>query len=217
MSSISIVLADDHAVLRHGLHSLLNHEHGCVVVGEAADGPMAVELAARLQPDVLVIDIMMPGMSGLEVIRQVHARAPRTRAVVLSMHADAVYVREAIRAGAVGYVLKESPSVELIQAVREAAQGRRYLSRTLAEKLRNTGIQPIGISVDDPYDLLSDSERTVLKLAAQGHTAAEIARRLSLSTRTVETYRTNLLHKLDLKNTAELVRYAIKRGIISID
>jgi DNA-binding NarL/FixJ family response regulator len=217
MSSISIVLVDDHAVLRHGLRSLLEHEPGCVVVGEAAGGPAAIELAVRLQPTVLVIDIVMPGMSGLEVIRQVRDRALPTQVVVLSMHADAAYVREALRAGAVGYVLKEAPSIELVQAVREAARGRRYLSHTLAASLRGSDIQPVGVGVDDPYDLLTDSERAVLKLAAQGHTAAEIAKRLSLSTRTVETYRTNLLHKLELKNTAELVRYAIKRGIISIE
>ncbi|KPV52969.1 hypothetical protein SE17_12330 [Kouleothrix aurantiaca] len=216
MNSISIVLVDDHAVLRHGLRSLLDREAGCAVVGEASGGPAALDLAARLHPDVIVIDLMMPGMSGLEVMRQLRERAPRTRIVVLSMHADAVYVREALRAGAVGYVLKEAPSAELVEAVREAALGRRYLSHALEEHLQSD-VEPIGVSVDDPYDLLSESERTVLKLAAQGHTAAEIARQLSLSTRTVETYRTNLLHKLDLKNTAELVRYAIKRGIISIE
>ena len=217
MGRVSIVLADDHAVLRQGLRSLLEHELGYAVVGEAADGPTAIELVARLLPNVLVIDLMMPGMSGLEVIRQVHARAPHTQVVVLSMHADAPYVREALRAGAVGYVLKEAPASEFVQAIYEAAQGRRYLSLGLTEQQLDSAVPQIGTGVDDPYDLLTDSERAVLKLAAQGHTSATIAKRLSLSPRTVETYRTNLLHKLDLRNQTELVRYAIKRGIIPLE
>jgi two-component system response regulator NreC len=217
MGSVSIVLVDDHAVLRHGLRSLLERELDCIVVGEAADGPTAIKMVAQLLPNVLVIDIMMPGMSGLEVIRQVHERAPQTRVVVLSMYADAPYVREALRSGAVGYVLKEAPASEFIQAVREAAQGRHYLSLALTGNLLDSSSQQVGTGVDDPYDLLTDSERAVLKLAAQGNTSAVIARCLSLSTRTVETYRANLLHKLDLRNQTELVRYAIKRGIIPLE
>ena len=217
MGSVRIVLVDDHAVLRHGLRSLLERELGYAVIGEAADGPTAIEMVMQLLPDVLVIDIMMPGMSGLEVIRHVHKRAPQTKVVVLSMHADAPYVREALRAGAVGYVLKEAPASEFVRAVREAAQGRRYLSLAMAEHLLDSSFQQVGTGVDDPYDLLTDSERAVLKLAAQGDTSATIAKRLSLSIRTVETYRANLLHKLDLRNQTELVRYAIKRGIIPLE
>lgn len=217
MKKISVVLADDHAVLRQGLRSLLERERDYAIVGEAADGPAAIELAAQLLPDVLVVDLMMPGMSGLEVIRQVRQRAPQVRVVVLSMHADAVYAREALRAGAVGYVLKEASAAEFIQAVREAAHGRHYLSLTLVDGLLDNHFQQVGTSVDDLYDLLTDSERAVLRLAAQGHTSAEIAEQLSLSTRTVETYRANLLHKLDLRNQTDLVRYAIKRGIIPLE
>ena len=217
MSGVSILLADDHAVLRHGLRSLLERELGYVVVGEASDGPAAIELAMQLQPDVLVLDIMMPGMSGLEVIRQLQQRASQTNIVVLSMHGDAPYVREALRAGAAGYVLKEAPASEFVEAIREAALGRQYLSRALSDSLRDSSTQNEGTGVDDAYDLLTDSERAVLKLAAQGHTSATIAAQLSLSTRTVETYRANLLHKLDLRNQTELVRYAIKRGIIPLE
>jgi DNA-binding NarL/FixJ family response regulator len=217
MDSVSIVLADDHAVLRHGLRSLLERELDYTVVGEAADGPTAIELVARLLPNVLVIDLMMPGASGLEVIRQVRERAPQTRVVVLSMHADTPFVREALRSGALGYVLKEAPASEFIQAIREVAQGRRYLSPALSEHPLDSSLPQVGTRVDDPYDLLTDSERAVFKLAAQGHTSATIAKRLSLSTRTVETYRANGLHKLDLRNQTELVRYAIKRGIIPLD
>lgn len=217
MSGVSIVLVDDHAVVRHGLRSLLEREAGCTVVGEAAESRAAIELAAQLQPDVLVVDIMLPGASGLDVIRQVRQRAPQTRVLVLSMHADALYVREALRAGALGYVLKEAAASEFVLAVREAAQGRRYLSPALARSLIDSYVQQVGTDVEDPYDLLTDSERAVLRLAARGHTAATIAKQLGLSTRTVETYRANLLHKLDLANQTELVRYAIKRGIIPLD
>lgn len=217
MAQITVVLADDHTVVRQGLRSLLEGERGAVVVGEAADGPTAIARVAQLQPDVLVVDIMMPGMSGLEVIRQVRHSAPRTRVVVLSMHADAVYVREALRAGAVGYVLKEAPAAEFALAVHEAAHGRHYLDQTLAASVADSAIHASSAAVDDPYDLLTDSERAVLVLAAQGHTSAVIAARLALSVRTVETYRANLLHKLDLRNQSELVRYTIKRGIIPLE
>jgi DNA-binding NarL/FixJ family response regulator len=217
MMNISIVLVDDHAVVRQGLRGLLERELGYTVVGEAADGPAAMELIAQHKPDVLVVDLIMPRMSGLELIRQVHQSAPQTHMVVLSMHADPVYVREALRAGAIGYILKEAPASELIQAVREAAQGRSYLGSVLTGGLLDSYFQEVGVSVADPYELLTDSERAVLKLAAQGHTAAAIAERLSLSPRTVETYRANLLHKLDLRNQTELVRYAIKRGLIPLE
>lgn len=217
MPPITVVLADDHTVVRQGLRSLLERERGALVVGEAADGPAAIALVARLQPDVLVVDIMMPRMSGLEVIRQLQRSAPRTRVVVLSMHADAVYVREALRAGAIGYVLKEAPAAEFALAVHEAAHGRRYLDQTLAASLADSAIHAGSAAVDDPHDLLTDRERAVLALAAQGHTSAAIAARLALSVRTVETYRANLLHKLDLRNQSELVRYAIRRGIIPLE
>lgn len=217
MNRVSVVLADDHHVMRQGLRSLLERELGCLVVGEAADGPATLGLVERLKPDVLVVDLMMPGMTGLEVIRQVRLGAPHTQVVVLSMHADDFYVREALRAGALGYVLKESQAAEFVQAVREVAQGRRYLTLRLAEHLIDSYLQQLGTSVEDPFDLLTESERAVLELAALGQTAGEIAKRLALSPRTVETYRTNLLHKLDLRNQSELVRYAIKRGIIPLE
>jgi DNA-binding NarL/FixJ family response regulator len=159
---------------------------------------------------------MMPGMSGIEVIRAVQAGTPRTRVVVLSMHADNVYVREALRAGAVAYVLKEAQATEFVQAVREAAAHRRYLSSALSERLIDGYLQA-DAAVDDPYELLSARERSVLQLAAAGMTSAEIATRLSLSVRTIETYRTNILHKLDLRHQTDLIRYAIKRGIIALD
>ena len=217
MSALRVVLADDHHVMRQGLRTLLEHDAHCEVIGEAADGPTAVELVARLAPDVLVVDLMMPGMSGLEVIRQARQLAPNTRYVVLSMHADELYVREALRAGATAYVLKEAQASEFVQAVREAAAGRRYLSPAHSERMLDRYIQQQGADSGDPYDLLSERERAVLRLAALGHTAAEIGAQLALSPRTVETHRTSLLQKLDLRNQTDLVRYALKRGIIPLD
>lgn len=217
MSQISVVLVDDHAVLRQGLRSLLEREPAFTVIGEAGDGPSAIKLVAELQPAVLVLDLMLPGMSGLEVLRQVRARALHMRVVVLSMHADAAFVREALYAGALGYVLKDASAPEVVHAVREAAQGRRYLSQALTEDLFNSYSQQAGSGVDDPYDLLTDSERAVLVLAAQGLTSSAIAQQLALSPRTIEAYRANLLHKLELRNQSELVRYAIKRGLIPLE
>ncbi|HEU5087116.1 MAG TPA: response regulator transcription factor [Roseiflexaceae bacterium] len=217
MSVITIVLADDHAVLRDGLRSVLERERDFVVVGEAADGAATIELVARLRPRVLLVDLQMPELSGLSVIRHVVKHAPSTAALVLSMHAEAAYVREALRAGALGYVIKEASASELVTAVRETAHGRRYFSQALTEQVLASPLPEIGMAINEPYDLLTDSERAVLTLVAQGYTAAEIAGKLAFSVRTVETYRSNLLHKLDLKNTAELVRYAIKYGLIGLD
>jgi DNA-binding NarL/FixJ family response regulator len=214
---LRVVLADDHHVMRAGLRTLLERDLPCTIVGEAANGLAAVELVTHLTPDVLVVDLMMPGINGIEVLRRIQHLVPTPRAVVLSMHADELYVREALRAGATAYVLKEAQASEFVQAVREAAQGRRYLSHALSERMIDRYIQLEGTAADDPYDLLTERERAVLQLAALGHTAAEIAAQLSLSSRTVETYRGNLMQKLDLRNQTDLVRYAIRRGIIALD
>lgn len=217
MRSPTIVLADDHQVVRSGLRTLLEADLGAQIVGEAADGLEAVQLVERLQPDILIVDLMMPGLTGLEVARRVRQRARQIGIIVLSMHAAESYVREALRAGATGYVLKESPAAEIVQAVRAAADGRRFLSPALSERLIDAYIQQSSTTTDDPYDLLTDREREVLYLAALGHSGPEIAERLVLSVRTVENYRAGVLRKLDLHNQTDLVRYAIKRGIIALD
>jgi len=217
MRSLTILLADDHQVVRSGLRTLLEADLGAQIVGEAADGLEAVQLVERLQPDILIIDLMMPGLTGLEVARRVRQRARQISIIVLSMHAAESYVREALRAGATGYVLKESPAAEVVQAVRAAADGRRFLSPALSERLIDAYIQQSSTTTDDPYDLLTDREREVLYLAALGQTGPEIAERLVLSVRTVENYRAGVLRKLDLHNQTDLVRYAIKRGIIALD
>jgi two-component system response regulator NreC len=217
MQKLTIVLADDHHVVRQGLRTLLEDALDCAVVGEAADGQTAVELVRQLQPTVLVVDMVLPQLNGLEVIRRVRQVAPQTHIVVLSMHADEAYVREALRAGATGYVLKESHADEFVQAVGQAAAGRRYLSAPLTERALDAYIAQAAGASFDPAEALTRREREVLILAAQGATAAEIAAQLSLSGRTVEAYRARMMRKLGLRTQSDLIRYALRSGLISIE
>jgi DNA-binding NarL/FixJ family response regulator len=217
MSVTTIVLADDHHVVRQGLRSLLEAEPDFSVVGEAGDGLEAAQLIERLQPDVLVLDLMMPGLNGLEVTRQVSQRSPRTHVVILSMHPNEAYVLEALRAGAAAYVLKESTSAELVRAVREAVAGRRYLSPPLSERAIEAYMQKAESAALDPYETLTAREREVLHLVAEGHTNAEIAERLFVSRRTVETHRANLMRKLGLRTQTDLISYALRQGILPME
>jgi two-component system response regulator NreC len=210
----AIVLADDHHIVRQGLRVLLEAEPDFHVVGEAGDGLETTQLVERLQPDVLVLDLMMPGLSGLEVVRQVGERSPKTRVVILSMYADEAYVLEALRNGAAGYVLKKSTADELVRAVREVMAGRHYLSPPLSEHAIDAYLQKAKESALSPYAMLTTREREVLHLVAEGHTNTEIAARLSISPRTVEMHRANLMRKLDLHTQADLIRYALQRGIL---
>lgn len=214
---ITIVLADDHHVVRQGLRSLLQAEPDCSIVGEAGDGLEAAQLVERLQPDVLVLDLMMPGLNGLEVTRQVSQRSPRTHVVILSMHPNEAYVVEALRAGASAYVLKESTSAELVRAVRQAVAGRRYLSPPLSERAIEIYMQKAEPAALDLYETLTAREREVLHLVAEGHTNAEIADRLFISRRTAETHRANLMRKLGLRSQTDLIRYALQRGILPME
>ncbi|MFB0536672.1 MAG: response regulator [Anaerolineae bacterium] len=213
----TIVLADDHHVVRQGLRSLLEAEPDFSVVGEASDGLETAQLVERLQPDVLVLDLMMPGLNGLEVTRQVGQRSPQTHVVILSMHANEAYVLEALQAGAAAYVVKESTSAELVRAVREAVAGRRYLSPPLSERAIEAYMQKAESAALDPYETLTAREREVLHLAAEGHNNAEIADRLFISRRTVETHRANLMRKLGLRSQTDLIRYALQRGILPME
>lgn len=217
MSHVRVVLADDHEVVRAGLRAMLEHQLSCEIVGEAATGAEAITLTRRLQPDVLVTDMVMPGLSGLEVVRQVTATAPATRIIVFSMHSHDSYVREALRAGATGYVLKESLAAELLVAIQRVLEGRRYVSPALAERLLNAYVEPVVSTSDDAYRRLNTREREVLVLTAQGHTSAQIADQLALSPRTVEHHRATLMRKLSLNTIADLVRYAIRQGLITLD
>lgn len=217
MSMTTIVLADDHHVVRQGLRSLLEAEPDFSVIGETADGLEATQLVERLQPDVLVLDLMMPGLNGLAVTRQVSQRSLRTHVVILSMHPNEAYVLEALRAGAAAYVLKESTSAELVRAVREAVAGRRYLSSPLSERAIEAYMQKAESAALDPYETLTAREREVLHLVAEGHANAEIADRLFISRRTVETHRANLMRKLGLRTQTDLIRYALQRGILPME
>jgi two-component system response regulator NreC len=213
----TIVLADDHRIVRQGLRALLEAEPDFQLVGETGDGLEAVQLAGRLQPDVVVLDLMMPSINGLEATRQISDGCPQTHVIILSMHADEGYVLEALRNGAAGYVLKDSSADDLARAVREVVAGRRYLSPPLSERAIEVYMQKAQETSLDPYEKLTNREREVLHLAAEGHSSSEIAERLSISSRTVETHRANMMRKLDLHSQTDLIRYALKRGIIPME
>jgi len=210
----SILLADDHALVRQGLRMLLEAEPDLRVVGEAGDGNEALRLAEKLHPDLLIVDVMMPGLGGLEAARQARSRSPQTKVIVLSMHENEAYVVEALRAGVSAYVLKKATSSDLIHAVRRVLEGGLYLSPPLDERAIAAYARNAQTARLDPYESLTARERQVLGLAAEGLTSPQIAERLSLSMRTAEMHRANLMKKLDLKNQSELVRFAIKRGIL---
>lgn len=211
---ITIVLADDHHVVRQGLRSVLEAEADFQVIGEAADGLETVRLTDNLRPDILVLDLMMGGISGLEVSRQVSKHMPKTGIVILSMYSDEAYVLEALKAGAKAYVLKESTAGELVKAIRAAVAGHRYLSSSLSERAIEAYIEKSRDTVFDPYDTLTTREREVLHLAAQGCTNADIATRLYISRRTVEVHRANVMRKLGLRTQSQLISYAIRRGVL---
>ncbi|HEV3256914.1 MAG TPA: response regulator transcription factor [Gemmataceae bacterium] len=213
----TVMLVDDHPIVRQGLRALFEAEPGFAVVGETGDGLQAVKQVERLDPDVLVLDLMMPGVNGLEVARQVIQRCPRTRVMILSMYADEAYVLEALRKGAAAYVLKGSTAADLVVAAREVAAGRQYLSPPLSQHAIEAYRSRAQSAPLDSYETLTTREREVLQMAVEGSTSAEIAARLSISPRTVETHRANLMHKLGLHTQTELIRYAMRRGIIARD
>ena len=213
----SILLADDHRIVRQGLRALLEAEVDLHLAGETGDGLEAVQLAEQLQPDVIVLDLMMPGLNGLEATRRIKSCCPKTHIVILSMHTDEGYVLEALRNGASGYVLKDSSADDLVRAVREVVAGRRYLSPPLSERAIEAYTRKAQETSLDAYEKLTNREREVLHLAAEGHSSTEIAERLSISSRTVETHRANMMRKLDLRSQTDLIRYALKRGIIPME
>lgn len=210
---INVVLADDHKVIRKGICALLESERGITVLGEADDGIEAVRVVEAMNPDVLVVDITMPGLDGLSVARKVRKQMPETQVVVLSMHAHESYVLEALRNGALGYVLKDADVADLLQAIRKAAAGQRFLSHALAERAIEAYADARGVS-SDLYQSLSVREQEVMQLTAEGYTAAQVAERLSISRRTVEAHRANLMRKLGLSRLADVMRYALERGLI---
>jgi DNA-binding NarL/FixJ family response regulator len=216
MSKTTVVLADDHAIVRQGLRAVLEATSEFAVVGEVADGLQVPEVVERLRPKVLVLDLMMPGLNGLEITRQVQHRCRETRVVILSMHADEAYVVEALRNGAAGYILKDASTTEVAQAVREVAAGRRYLSQPLSERAIEAYTEKAQAAPLDLYETLTTREREVLQLAAEGYSSTEMAARLGISPRTADTHRANLMRKLGLQSQTDLVRYALRRGILPL-
>ena len=206
---IRIVLIDDHALVRDGVGRLLEEEADMRVVGSFDDDAVAVRFAARAEPDVAILDIAMPRTSGIDVARRVRAVSPRTKLLMLSMHARAEYVQQALRAGANGYVLKESAGEEVVAAVRAVYAGKRYLST----KIRARAVDDC--ASEDPLERLSAREMEVLKLVVEGNTSLEVATRLGLSPKSIDTYRSRLMTKLDLENLPALVKFAIRRGLTS--
>lgn len=210
---LKILLVDDHPVVRQGLRQVLESNLEFRVVGEAADGQAALEQVVQLHPDVVILDLALPGINGLEVARRIRQRSPQTRMLVLSMHSNEAYVHEAFKEGVLGYVLKENATEDLVQAVEAVAAGRRYLSPKISEEDIQAYAERINTSALDPYDALTDREREVLHMLAQGRTRGSISERLSISPRTVDTHRTNLMRKLNFSNQTELIQYAIQKGI----
>jgi DNA-binding NarL/FixJ family response regulator len=205
-----ILLADDHAVVRGGFRMILDAQDDFEVVGEVSNGREAVEQATSLQPDVVIMDVTMPELNGIEATRRIAAAAPRARVLALSMHRDAVYVREILRAGARGYLLKDSSEGDLVFAVRAIAQGEGYLSPAVSEAV----LSDYRKHVTNPVDLLTSREREVLQLIAEGKTNKEIATLLNLSVYTVEAHRGKIMEKLNLHSTGELVRFSLRNGLI---
>jgi len=215
LTPVRVFLADDHAIVRSGLRLLLEREPDFAVAGEASDGRAAIDALERQPADVAVLDVAMPNLNGIEAAARILRRRPETAVVMLSMHSDESYVLRCLRAGARGYVLKESAEGELIAAIRAVCAGRSYFSPKVQRLLRQDHVARLrrdgGV---DPYDTLTEREREILQLAAEGNTNKQIAGRLNLSTLTVETHRKRVAEKLNLHGPADLILYAVRRGII---
>jgi DNA-binding NarL/FixJ family response regulator len=206
-----ILLADDHAVVRKGFRLILETQPDMEVVGEASNGRDAVALAEQFKPDIVVMDVSMPELSGIEATRRVMDVSPRTRVLALSMHKDSVYVREILRAGAKGYLLKDAADGDLLSAVRAVARGEGYLSPAVSEAV----LSDYRRHVTNPVDLLTSREREVLQMIAEGKTNKDIANSLKLSVYTVEAHRGRIMEKLNLHNTGDIVRFALRNGLIA--
>jgi DNA-binding NarL/FixJ family response regulator len=212
---VRILLADDHTIVRQGLRKVLEERPEWEVVAEAGDGREAVRLAEQHRPDIAIVDVAMPLLNGVEVTRQIAKRVPNTRVLVLSMHADEAYVIQILQAGATGYLLKDSADVDLLKAVEEAVSGRSFFSPAIARvMLDDYRRQLTDKGVSDRYEILSDREREIFQLIAEAKTNKEIAALLNVSPSTVETHRAHIMEKLDLHSAAEIVLYAVRRGVI---
>ncbi|TKJ31282.1 MAG: DNA-binding response regulator [Chloroflexi bacterium B3_Chlor] len=217
MNRIRVLLAEDHTIVRKGLRSLLDAEAGIEVVGEARDGRDAVRKVQLLSPDVVVMDIAMPGLNGLEGTRQIRKRFPEVKVLILTMHTDEEYVLQVLAAGASGYVVKQAAPRELVSAIQAVHQGDSFLSPSISRKVVEAYIrQAEAMAEEDSYRRLTEREREVLQLIAEGHSTREISQLLYISVKTVETHRAHLMDKLDIHSIAELTQYAIRKGVISL-
>ena len=213
---IRIIVADDHAVMRRGLRLVLEQQVDFQVIGEANDGREAMSMVESLKPDVAVLDITMPNLNGIDAARQINARQPGVAIVILSMHADEGYVLRALKAGARGYLLKESPESDFIQAIRAVSTGKAFFSPAVSRMLVEDYVRQLqDKDIEDSYELLTPREREVLQLVAEGKSNKDVANMLNLSLYTVETHRSNILEKLNLHSVPELILYAVRKGVIA--
>jgi two-component system, NarL family, response regulator NreC len=216
VAKLRIVLGDDHTLVRQGLRKILEESGEWEVVAEAGDGREAVRQVLALRPDVVLLDIGMPLLNGIESTRQIVRRHPEIRVLILSMHADEPYIIKALQAGAKGYLLKDSADTDLIRGVADVAAGKSFFSPVVAKVMLDDYVRHLADKgISDRYDALSEREREIFQLIAEGHSNKDIAEVLSISPATVETHRAHIFQKLDLHNTAEVVLYAVRRGIIS--
>jgi DNA-binding NarL/FixJ family response regulator len=210
MKKTRVLLADDHGVVRQGFRLILSQAPDLDVIAEARDGREAVALAAQLEPDVIVLDVAMPGINGVEVARQIRQNTPRCHVLMLSMHKDAIYVRESLRAGARGYLLKDSIDKDLIDAVRAVARGDGFLSPSVSGAV----LEDYQKHVTDPLDSVTNRERQILQMLAEGKTSKDIATELDISVYTVDAHRSRIMKKLQLKTIGDLIRFAMQRGLV---
>ncbi len=213
--ALRIILADDHTILRNGLRLLLERQHDFAVVGEASNGREAIDLAARELPDVVIMDVAMPALNGIEAAQRISSAHPGIAIIILSVHSDEAYILRALKAGARGYLLKDSPEGDLIQAVHAVASGKAFFSPAVSKVLAEDYVRQVRQhGLEDPYDLLTARERELLQLIVELKPTKEIAGHLNLSPHTVDTHRGNLMQKLNVHSIPELILYAVRKGII---
>jgi DNA-binding NarL/FixJ family response regulator len=215
--TVTVLLAEDHTIVRKGLRSLLEGEPDLAVIGEAEDGRKAVRLAEQLLPDVVLMDLSMPGLNGLEATRQIKTRVPQVKVLALTRYANEECIFQILRAGASGYVIKKAAPIELVSAIKAVYSGDSFLSPSISRTVIEEYIRQAEATVQNSYDRLTPREREVLQLIAEGHSSREIGELLCISTKTVRTHRNNLMDKLDIHSTAGLTRYAIRKGLIGLD